>query len=60
MPSTAIPSAILPEQLAELGVLLGEGGGPGAYVVGEQQLTTGRRPQPVLGDFERALVGDLK
>ena len=54
------PLGDLAEQLAELGVLLGEGRGPGAYVVGEQQLAAGRRPQAVLGDFQGALVGDLE
>ena len=31
-----------------------------ARTVGEQHLAAGRRPQPVLGDLERTLVGDLE
>ena len=50
----------LAEQLAQLGVRLGEGRGPLPYVLGQQQLTAGRRPQPVLGDLQGALVGDLE
>ncbi|GGX22469.1 hypothetical protein GCM10010353_41930 [Streptomyces chryseus] len=50
----------LAEQLAELGVGLGEGGGPLPHAVGQQQLAAGRRPQAVLGDFEGTLVGDLE
>ena len=34
--------------------------GPLAHLVGEQQLAAGRRPQPVLGDLQGALVGDLE
>ena len=33
-------------------------GGPRAHVVGEQQLTARRRPQPCVDDLEGALVGD--
>lgn len=50
----------LAEQLAQLRVRLGQGGGPPPHLVGEQQLAAGRRPQPVLGDFQRALVRDLE
>ena len=46
------------EQLGQLGVLLGQYGGPRADLVGQQQLAARRRPQPVLGDLQRALVGD--
>ena len=34
--------------------------GPLPDLVGEQQLAARRRPQPVLGDLEAALVGDLE
>lgn len=50
----------LAEEFAQLGVLLGEGRGALAHLVGEQQLTAGRRPQAVLGDLQGALVGDLE
>ena len=50
----------LAEQFAQLGVLLGEGRGPLPYLVGQQQLAAGRRPQAVLGDLQGALVGDLE
>ena len=46
------------EQLGQLGVLLGQYGGPRADLVGQQQLAARRCPQPVLGDLQRALVGD--
>ena len=35
-------------------------GGPRPHLVGQQQLAAGRRPQAVLGDLQRALVGDLE
>ncbi len=50
----------LAEQFAQLGVVLGEGGGPLAHVRGQQQLAAGRGPQAVLGDLQGALVGDLE
>ncbi|CAL9555377.1 hypothetical protein SUDANB151_04500 [Streptomyces sp. enrichment culture] len=50
----------LAEQFAQLGVVLGEGGGTLAHVLGQQQLTAGRGPQAVLGDLQGALVGDLE
>src|SRR4051795_6484289 len=31
-----------------------------AHLVGQQDLSTGRRPQAVLGDLEAALVGDFE
>ena len=60
MPSTAIPSAILPSSSPSSGWRLGQRGGPGPHLVGQQQLAAGRRPQAVLGDLQRALVGDLE
>ena len=60
MPSTAMPSAILPSSSPSSGWCLGEGRGPLPYVVGQQQLAAGRRPQAVLGDLQGALVGDLE
>ncbi len=50
----------LAEQFAQLGVVLGQGGGPLADVLGEQQLAAGRGPQAVVGDLQGALVGDLE
>ena len=43
--------------LGQLGVALAQGGRATAYVVGEQELTARRRPQP-LGLVDGALVGD--
>lgn len=50
----------LAEHVGQLRVHLGEGGGPLPYLRGQQQLTAGRGPQSVLGDFEGPLVGDLE
>ena len=52
--------AELLEQVGGAGQPVGERGGPLAHGVGEQQLAARRRPQAVLGDLERALVGDLE
>ena len=60
MPSTAMPSAIFSSRSASAGKLSASSRGPLAHGVGEQQLAARRRPQPVLGDLERALVGDLE
>ena len=48
------------EEVGGAGQPVGERGGPLAHGVGEEQLAAGRRPQPVLGDLEGALVGDLE
>ncbi|SCE08732.1 hypothetical protein GA0115246_110572 [Streptomyces sp. SolWspMP-sol7th] len=50
----------LAEQFVQLGVLLGEHGGAAAHFLGEEEFAAGRGPQPVLGDLQRALVGDLE
>ena len=50
----------LAEQVGRTGELVDQGGGPLAHDVGQQQLPAGRRPQPVLGHLEAALVGDLE
>ena len=60
MPSTASPRLIGSSSSRELRVLAEQRGRPRPHVVGEQQLAARRRPQPVLGDLERALVGDLE
>ncbi len=48
------------QDLGQARVLGGQFGGPRPYLVGQQQLSTGRRPQTVLGDLQRALVGHLE
>ena len=55
-----MPSASWSNTSARPGRDDGQLGGPGAHLVGEQQLAAGRRPQPVVGDLEAALVGDLE
>ena len=50
----------LAEQVRHAGQLGGERLGALAHLRGEQQLAARRRPQPVLGDLEAALVGDLE
>ncbi len=54
------PLGDLAEQFAQLGMLLGERGGPLPHLVGQQQLTARRRPQAVFGDLQGPLVGDLE
>ena len=60
MPSTAIPSAILPSSSPSSGCASARAAARLAYVLGEQQLAAGRRPQAVLGDLQGPLVGDLE
>ena len=48
------------EQLPELRVLAEQLGRPGLDVVGEQQLAARWRPQTMLGQLDRTLVGDLE
>ena len=57
MPSTAMPSATFSSRSATPGSCGASVAGPLADGVGEQQLAARRRPQPVLGDLEAALVG---
>ena len=52
--------AELLEQVGRAGQHVGERGGPLAHGVGEEQLAARRGPQAVVGDLERALVGDLE
>ena len=55
-----IAAAIGSSSSASSGCSLQQLGRPGPHSVGQQQLAARRRPQPVLGDLERALVGDLE
>ena len=48
------------QQLTQLRVLGEQRRRLALHVLGEQQLAARRRPQPVLGDLERALVGHLE
>ncbi len=50
----------LAEQLAQFGVLFGEGTRTRADVFRQQEFTAGGRPQAVFGDLQGALVGDLE
>ncbi len=54
------PLGDLVQEVGELRVLLGEQARPLPYVGGQQQLAARRRPQPVGGDLEGALVGHLE
>jgi hypothetical protein len=60
MPSTAMPSATLVSRSATPGSCVARSAARARTGIGEQHLAAGWRPQPVLGDLQAALVGDLE
>ena len=60
MPSTASPRLIGSSSSASSGCSREQLAARCLHLGGQQQLAARRRPQPVLGDLERALVGDLE